>query len=203
VDLSLLATALSWNAATIAECEVLGRRRPMIGNRAAYVGPTDLFECKDGSVFIACIMNTMWRRLARILGRGDLIADPELDHDYARYDHRDRIDPLVADWCSERTVDEVMETMQSARIPCGPVMELDEVAADPHVLGTRMLEHSDLETPGLERVPIGGLPVRMSRTPGAVTHRAPRVGEHNDDVYGGLLGYDETQRAEMAAAGII
>jgi crotonobetainyl-CoA:carnitine CoA-transferase CaiB-like acyl-CoA transferase len=203
VDLSLLGTALSWNSGPIAEAEVLGRKRPRIGNRGAYVGPTDLYRCRDGMVFIACIMNSLWRRLARIIGHEELIDDPDLGSDYARYENRERIDPLVARWCAERNVEEVMEELQAARIPCGPVKDLDEIVDDPHVRATRMLEFSDLEIPGLEGVPIGGVPVRMSRTPGRVDQRAPRVGEHNGEVYGELLGYDEARLAELASSGVI
>jgi crotonobetainyl-CoA:carnitine CoA-transferase CaiB-like acyl-CoA transferase len=203
VDLSLLSTAVSWAAPAIAEAEVLGRKRPWVGNRGVYVGPTDLFECKDGFVFIACIMNTLWRRLLRTIGHEELIDDPELHNDYARFEHRDRVDPLIVEWCADRTVDEVIEELQSVRIPCAPLLDLDEVAHDPHVRATGMLEYTDLEAPGLDHVPIGGLPVRLSRTPGEVVSRAPRVGEHNREIYGELLGYSDERLAELGRQQVI
>ena len=98
VDLALLKTAISFTAPMIAEKEVLGRSRPMIANRAPYLTTTDLFECRDGYVFIASIMNSIWRRLARLIGHEELLKDPELHNDLSRYEHRDKIDPLVADW---------------------------------------------------------------------------------------------------------
>ncbi len=203
VDLSLLGTGVSWNAWAIAEAEVLGRKRPWVANRGVYVGPTDLYPCRDGSVFVACIMDTLWRRILRVIGHEELLEDPELHNDYARFEHRERVDPLIAEWCSERTVDEVLRELRAARIPCGPVLDLDEVASDPHVAATGMVEYSDLGLPGLERVPISGVPVRMSATPGRVVHRAPRVGEHNAEVYGGLLGYDQAELAELARTDVI
>lgn len=203
VDLALLRTAISFNAPVIAEAEVLGRMRPMIGNRAAYLGPTDLFQCRDGYVFIASIMNTLWRRLITLVGHSELIDDPDLQNDYQRFEHRDKVDHLIAEWCAQRTVKEVLEKMEEARIPCGPLLGLDEVAGDPHVRATDMLEYTDLEEPGLENVPVCGIPVRLSKTPGRVETRAPRVGEHNDTIYRDLLGYSPERLAELKKEGVI
>jgi crotonobetainyl-CoA:carnitine CoA-transferase CaiB-like acyl-CoA transferase len=60
-----------------------------------------------------------------------------------------------------------------------------------------------MEEPGLERLPISGMPIKLSKTPGRIETRAPRVGEHNDEIYRGLLGYDRERIAELEAEGII
>lgn len=203
VDLALLRTAISFNTPVIAEADVLGRLRPMIGNRAPYLGPTDLYRCKDGWVFIATIMDSLWRRLARAIGHAELIDDPDLQGDYERYEHRDKIDPHVAEWCEKHTVDEVMKTMEEARIPCGPLLGLDEVSKDPHVQATGMMEYTDLEEPGLEKVPVCNIPLRLSKTPGRVESRAPRVGEHNMDIFHGLLGYSKEEIEQLKAEDVI
>jgi crotonobetainyl-CoA:carnitine CoA-transferase CaiB-like acyl-CoA transferase len=203
VDLALLRTAISFNASAIAEADVLGKLRPMVGNRAAYVGPTDLFECKDGWVFIATIMDTLWRRLARAIGHEELIEDPDLKTDLQRFENRHKVDHLVAGWCAQRTVDEVVVAMEEARIPCGKHLGLDEISKDPHVQATDMIEYTDLEEPGLEKVPVSGIPMRLSKTPGSVRTRAPRVGEHNLEIYRDVLGYDEEKIAGLTAEGVI
>jgi crotonobetainyl-CoA:carnitine CoA-transferase CaiB-like acyl-CoA transferase len=203
VDLALLRTAVSFNASVIAEYEVLGRLRPKIGNRAAYLGPTDLYKCQDGHVFIATITNSLWRRLARLIGQEQLIDDPDLKMDIDRYENREKVDPLVAAWCAERTVKEVQDKFQEARIPCGPLFALDEVAHDPHILETEMIEFTDQEEPGLDKVPVSGIPIRMSKTPGKVVTRAPRVGEHNAEIYLGLLGYSRDKLTELEEEGVL
>jgi len=203
VDLSLLRTAISMTTPQIAEAEVWGRLRPMIGNRAAYLGPTDLFKCSDGYVFIATIMNTLWRRLAKVIGHEELIRDPDLHNDLERYNHREKIDPLIAAWTAERTVQTVLNEMEKAHIPCGPCLGLDEVAHDPHVVATGMVEYIDMEEPGLEKVPISNTPFKMSRTPPTIESRAPRPGEHNGEIYGGLLGYSPQQIADFREKGLI
>ena len=191
VDLSLLRTAISFTAPIIAEQEVLGRSRPMIGNRAAYLSPTDLYQCKDGYVFIACIMNSLWKRLAKLIGCEGLVDDPELYNDLQRFEHRDRIDPYVAEWTRKRTVAEVLQEMENAHIPCSPYYGLDEVSKDPHVRETGMIPYVDMEVPGLAPLPVSPNPIKLSKTPGRIKTRAPRPGEHNREVYSGLLGYPQ------------
>lgn len=203
VDCALLQTAMSFTAPMIAEAMVLGRERPRIGNRAAYVGPSDLYKCKDGYVYVCVIMDGLWKRLMTTIGHEELIDDPELDSDINRFEHRDRVDPLVAEWVAARTVEEVVVALEKARVPCGVYHTTADVAADPHVQARSMLEYCDLEAPGLENVPLSGIPIKLSETPGRVEHRAPRVGEHNDHYYGELLGYSDEKVASLLASGII
>lgn len=203
VDCALLQTAISFMGPFIAEAEVLGRERPRMGNRSPYIGPTDLYECKDGYVYIASTMESMWRKLMKIIGQEQFLSDPDFDTDMKRFENRDRVDPLVAEWIEGHTVEEVVAIMDEARIPCGVYHSTKEVASDPHVQARAMLEICDLGHPGLEAVPISGIPIKLSVTPGSVEHRAPRVGEHNIRYYRDLLGYDDARIAQLAEAGII
>ena len=93
--------------------------------------------------------------------------------------------------------------MEEARIPCGRYYSMEEVPRDPHVQARGMLEYVDMEYPGLERVPVCGLPIKLSETPGTIERRAPRVGEHNDEIYRGLLGYSQAMMGELKALGVI
>jgi crotonobetainyl-CoA:carnitine CoA-transferase CaiB-like acyl-CoA transferase len=203
VDLSLFQTALSYVVPMIAEAEKLGKVRPFVGNRGPYIGPTDLYQCKDGYVFIATIMNSLWRRLARIIGQEELIDDPDLQTDFQRFENRDRIDPLVADWTAGHTVSQVLEKLESARIPCGPLRGTDEVLDDPHIRSEKMIEYVDMEDPGIGQMPTSGISARLSKTPGAVTSRAPRVGEHNKEIYRDLLGYGSATTEALEKNGVI
>ena len=66
-----------------------------------------------------------------------------------------------------------------------------------------MIEYTDLETPGLENLPVCGTPFKLSKTPGKVVKRAPRAGEHNKEIYQGLLGYSEKYMADLERDGVI
>lgn len=203
VDCALLQTAVSYMAPVIAEAVVLGRDRPRLGNRVPYVGPSDLYRCCDGFVFVACATEASWRSLMRLIGRPELIEHPDLRSQESRFEHRARIDPAVAVWIGERTVAEVLGAMEAARIPCGVHHSPGEVPDDPQVAACEMLLPLDLDVPGLERVPHGALPLRLSRTPAVPATRGPRIGEHNHDVYRRLLGYSDARIAELEASRII
>ena len=203
VDLSLYQTSLTYVTPMIAEAEVLGRTRPVVGNRSAYLGPTDLYECKDGYVFIATVMNSLWRRMAKLMGHEELINDPDLQTDFMRFENRDRIDPLVADWMASHTVAQALEKLEAARIPCGPLRATDEVLDDPHIQSEKMVEYMDMESPGMEKVPTSGVTVKLSKTPGCVTMRPPKVGEHNGEIYQGVLGYSDSRLNELEEKGLI
>ncbi|MFC1896773.1 CaiB/BaiF CoA transferase family protein [Thermodesulfobacteriota bacterium] len=203
VDCALLQTAVSFTAPMIAEALVLGRERPRTGNRSVYIGPSDMFRCKDGYVYVSIVLDAMWKRLMKVVGHEELIDDPDFSTDLKRFENRHRVDPLVAEWIERHTVEEVLQAMESARIPCSPCKRTTEVASDPHVTARKMLEYSDLEYAGLESVPISGNPINMTRTPPQIRHRAPRVGEHNDEIYGGLLGYDAEKLTQLRKKSII
>ncbi len=203
VDCALLQTAVSYTSPMIAEALVTGRERPRIGNRAPYLGPTDLYRCRDGYVYISTVTEGMWRALMKLIGQEALLEDPALGTDELRFEHRERVDPLVESWMSEHSVAQVVDAMEKARIPCGVYHSTAEVHTDPHVQARRMLEWVDLEEPGMENVPVSGVPIRLSATPGTVEHRAPRVGEHNDYVYREVLGYPEERIRALRAEGFI
>lgn len=202
VDCALLQTAVSYTAPMIAEATVAGRERPRLGNRAAYLGPSDLYRCRDGYVYVATATESMWRSLVKVIGHAELEC-AELATDAQRFEHRGRVDPIVEGWMAERTVTDVVAAMDDARIPCGVYHTTAEVPDDPQVRARRMLEYVDLEVPGLAAVPVTGVPVSLSRTPGRIVTRPPRVGEHNDDIYPGWLAYTPARVRELRAQGAI
>lgn len=203
VDCALLQTAMSFIAPMVAEAEVLGKQRPRLGNRSAYIGPTDLYRCSDGYVYVATVMEGMWRRLMKIVGHPELAEHKDFDTDLKRFDRRADVDPYVIKWMAKHTVEEVVAKMDENRIPCGVYHSTAEVASDPHVQARKMLEYMNLGTSGLEHVPICGIPIGLSETPGEVREAAPRVGQHNNDYYRDLLGYSEEKLRSLVDAGHI
>ena len=148
-------------------------------------------------------MNTLWARLLKIIGHEELLEDNELYNDFQRFELRDRVDPLIHEWTAKHTVEEVLTKLGEARIPCGKLLRADEVSKDPHVKARGMIEYTDLEEPGLENMPVCGIPFKLSKTPGKVESRAPRVGEHNSEIYQDLLGYNEQRMVDLKKRKVI
>lgn len=203
VDCALLQTAVSYTAPMIAEAVVTGRERPRLGNRAAYLGPCDLYRCRDGYVYVAPVTRAAWCALAKLIGHAELTEAANLRTDQQLFEQRARIDPLVTRWMEQQTTDEALSALERVRVPCGVYRTTAQVADDPQVRARRMLEYVDLEEPGLPPVPVAGVLVRLSKTPGAVVRRPPRVGEHNEEIYVQLLGYDRDRLAALATRGVV
>ena len=87
------------------------------------------------------------------------------------------------------------------RVPCAPVYNVPQMVADPQVKAREMLV--DVDFPGVGPVPHTGIVIKLSRTPGSIEKRAPRLGEHNQEVYGGLLGLEGAELQELRRSGVI
>jgi len=203
VDCSLLRTAISYVSPMIAEATVLRRPRPRLGNRAAYMGPTDLYQCLDGHVYVVCATDAAWKSLAGVIGRPDFLTDSALQTSYGRFEQRHRVDPVVTQWIAQRTVRDVVAAMDAVKIPCGIYRSTNDVADDPQVQADNILIGLNLEWSGLEHVPAAANPIRLSRTASAIRSRPPRVGEHNRHVYEQLLQYDQSRLGELQRLRVI
>lgn len=200
VDVSLLDTAVSFVGHYLSEHLVMGEPQEPVGNHSRYCA-ANLYQAKDGWVFLSLLTDGIWRRFLRASGMHRLEHEPRFKDDMSRYRNRDTLDPLVAQWVAELTVAEVLELLDREGVPCGPVKSIAEAAEDPQVWAREMLVQ--VEHPGFGKFPLPGLPLKLSQTPGDVNTAAPTVGAHNEEVYCGLLGYTEQQLEQLRVQQVI
>lgn len=202
VDIALLDSAITFmqSFAVAAEYKLTGNARQPLGNQAYYAF-SNCFPAKDGWVFISAVSNRVWKRLAQALGKAELTQDPRFSSDYLRFQHRDILNSWVSGWVADKTVDQAIALLEKKRVPCGKVNTVAEVVTDPQVKAREML--IDMEYPGIGKVTIGGVCIKLSETPGTIAVRAPLLGEHNEEVYCGLLGYSAAKLAQLRAEGVI
>jgi crotonobetainyl-CoA:carnitine CoA-transferase CaiB-like acyl-CoA transferase len=181
IDVSLLATGVMFMTPLLMERAVTEIRRQRQGNTAYYTAPSDAYRVRDGWIIVPTIGDHMFRRWARLVGREDLLDDPRCKDDITRGNNFDCINDVMNEWCAARTRDEAIAELERARIPCGPVYELDEVLDDPQVRARNLLEEKEYPG-GSKPVPVASTPVRLSETPGEVRRRAPTLSEHTDEV---------------------
>ena len=185
IDVSLLATGVTFMTPLLAERATTGIKRRQLGNTGYYAAPSDVYKTRDGWIIVPTIGGPMFRRWARLVGRGELIDDPRLADDLSRGDNFSVINEAMSAWCAELTRDQAIAELEAARVPCGPCYNLDEVLADPQVNSRGLLE--ELEYPGgTKPVPIASPPVRLSETHAGPIRRAPTLGEHTSEVLGEL-----------------
>ncbi|MFC1973775.1 CaiB/BaiF CoA transferase family protein [Chloroflexota bacterium] len=201
VDIALLDVAITFLESIIAEYKVLGKVRQRLGNRAMYIYPCDSFKAKDGYVYIAIGGNALWNRFLKTLDRKDLVEHPNFNSDAQRVANQELIAPIINKWVEDKTVDHVVGKLVASDIPCGRVNTIPEVADDPQIRAREMLVNID--HPGIGPVPLTGVPVKMSLTPGEIETPAPNLGEHNENVYHGLLGYSQEKMSTLMAEKVI
>jgi crotonobetainyl-CoA:carnitine CoA-transferase CaiB-like acyl-CoA transferase len=201
VEGALLRTALAFNNPAIIEQAAIGVNRTGSLNALQTAAPGDIFKSKDGWVICQIIGKPLFERWARLMGEEHWLNDERFKDDISRGNNRDIVNGRMSEWTALRTTDEVVEQMEAARLPCGPVLSPAEVMEDPHVQAVGFFK--DVDYPGLPNsVPIADFPVKLSESPGTIRRRAPTLGEHTDEVLG-ALGYTQGQLTQLREGRII
>ena len=201
VEGSLFSSALTLMNGTLIEQAMIQRNRTATLNRSQTSAPADTYRTRDGWVLVQSVGGPLFERCARLLDEPGWLEDPRFVDDISRGDHGEIISERLANWCADRTSDEVLSAMETARIPAGPVLSPQQVLDDAHVAARQMLK--GLGYPGAEQpAPVMETPVKLSKTPGEVRHRAPTLGEHTDEILQ-ELGYSDGQIAAFRASRVV
>jgi|TARA_B110000879_G_scaffold210044_1_gene299216 crotonobetainyl-CoA:carnitine CoA-transferase CaiB-like acyl-CoA transferase len=195
VEGSLFATALTMTNGTAIEQNAIAPNRIATLNRSQTSGPADTFKTKDGWVLIQSVGGPLFKRWADLMGEDHWLSDPRFKDDISRGNNGEVISARLAEWCAMRTSAEVLDAMEAARLPAGPIMSPQDVLDDPHVAAKGMFQ--PVEYPGLEKpAPLMVTPVELSETPGEIRRRPPTLGEHTDQIMA-ELGYSETEIQQL------
>ena len=183
IDVALYESVFNVMESLLPEYDAFGAVRERAGSALPGIAPTNAYRCSDGGyVLVAGNGDSIFRRLMKAIGRPDLEQDPALAHNDGRVTRSAELDEAIGAWTATRLSDEVLATLDAARVPVGRIYSVANIASDPQYLARDMIvETTDADGRSLK---VPGIVPKLSATPGTIRHPAPRLGEHTDDVIG-------------------
>ena len=179
-----------------------GEIRERIGNRNPTFSPAGTFQTKDGRyVQIAAGGDGVFQRLAAAIDQPELAADPRYAASRERIARADELEALLADWIAGRDFADIERRFVAANVPFGGIYTAADISTDPHYAARDNIARvADDE---LGEVVMPGVVPRLEGTPGRIAFAGEGIGNHNREVYGGLLGKSDADLAALRAAGVI
>ncbi len=179
-----------------------GRVPERIGNRYESCYPYDSFRASDGSVVIAAANDKLWALVCRTIGHPELATDERFDTNAKRVEGHAEIKPLIEAWTTRHTVDEIVDRMLTAGVPASPINTVDRLVVDPHIAGAREM-FVDVEHPTAGSTKLTGAHIKLTGTPPGIRSPSPLLGQHNLEVFGGLLGLATENIEALQREGIV
>ena len=165
VDVSLLESVFQIMGPLLSLQQVTGEQQQRLGAGLPYTVPRGTYQCSDGRwVAVSASADTVAARVTRLLGVGD---DPRFSTFQTRMANREALESVMVAWCAARTSAEVLDAFTAAEAAIGPVMDMADIAADPHYAARGAIVT-------LDGTPMQGLIAHLSATPGAL-HWAGRA----------------------------
>jgi len=200
VDTSLLEAGIALSIWESAQYFSGGGIPEPMGSAHRMFGPYQAIRCADGYVTLGAANKRTWERLAQALGRPDLVDRPEYAEAEDRVRNRRRLAEEIEAITATQPRAHWMQVLEDAGVPCGPILDYEEVFADPHVRERGMVQEMDHPEGG--RVRVVGPAVKLSETPARLRRPSPRLGEHTAEVLR-EIGYSEAEIQALAASGAV
>ncbi len=202
VDVGIYEAVLALMESTIPEYVLTGHVRGRTGSVLPFIAPSNIYPTSDEDyVLIAGNADTVFGRLAKAVGHPEWAEDERFATHHARGENMEELDEMISAWTRERSVEEVIEVLAEAGVPTGKVFTAVDMVEDPHYAARENVV--TVEDPEIGAFPMQNVVPRLSETPGKVRWTGPALGQHNDEVYGGLLKLGEEERAGLRERGIV
>ena len=166
VDVALYESVFNCMESLLPEYSAFGVVRQPAGSALPGIAPSNAYRCADGQVVIGGNGDSIFKRLMHSIARDDLGNDPGLADNAQRAGRVDELDAAITAWTVQRTVAEVVATLQAASVPAGRIYTVADIAADPHFQARQMIQQITTADGLVLAVP--GIVPKLSATPGAI-----------------------------------
>ena len=180
-----------------------GRLPERIGNRYESSYPYDTFPTQDGrEVVIGCANDKFWQILCGLMNRPDLAENPDLATNKQRVESHELVRREVESWTRTQEAEGLVEMLLAQGIPSCPIYDIEQVTRDPHIAGAREM-FVEKEYPRIGKLKVTNTHIKMDRTPAGFRAPSPDLGQHNEEIYGKILGYSLEKIEELRKQGVI
>jgi crotonobetainyl-CoA:carnitine CoA-transferase CaiB-like acyl-CoA transferase len=200
VQSSLLSAMVAMMDFQAARWLVEGHVPGQAGNDHPTSIPTGVFPTADGYVNIAAAGNVIWTRLCEALGEPSLATQPEYATGALRSENRAALNELLAGLTRRHGSSALIELLNKAGVPCGPIYKMNEVFDDPQVRHLGMA--APVPKPGGGELALVGPAIRLSRTPARMKRTMGPAGEHDEEILRDL-GYVQAEIAQLRAGKVV
>ena len=204
IDVALYESMFRFLEWTLPAYEATGLIRERTGNVVLAAVPGDAYPTGDDKwIMIACVGDRVFARCAEAVGRPEWQDDPRFSREAERIQtqNREEIESYVREWVAGQSQADALARLEKHGVPCGPIYRIDEIVADPHYAARENIVR--YEHPEVGSVAVPNVVPKLSASPRAITSPPPALGQHNRDIYQGLLGLSEEELATLSAEGVI
>lgn len=202
VDSAIYEAVLAMMESLLPEYEIGGYQRERTGSVLPNIAPSNVYPARSGEmILVAANQDTVFARLASAMGRDDLVTDPQYRDHESRGKNMEVLDALIGAWTATHETEQLLDILHEAGVPAGRIYTARDMFDDPHFAARDAIVR--LAHPDFGEIPMAGVVPKLSDSPGSVRHAGPELGEHNNDIYGGVLGLTGSERDSLAERGII
>ncbi|MGI8880131.1 MAG: CaiB/BaiF CoA transferase family protein [Jatrophihabitans sp.] len=202
VDSAIYEAVLAMMESLLPEWAVAGYQRERTGAVLPNVSPSNVYPTQDGDlILVAANQDSVFGRLAVAMGRPELADDPRYATHSARGATMVELDNLIAEWTSTLTAADLLAVLNEGGVPAGRIFRAKDMFGDPHFAARDAIVR--VSHPDFGELPMQNVAPKLSRTPGAVRTAGPALGEHNAEIWGGLLGLDDAELEALHAGSVI
>jgi formyl-CoA transferase len=202
VDSAIYEAVLAMMESLLPEWELAGYQRERTGAVLPNVSPSNVYPTLDDDlVLIAANQDSVFKRLVDTMGRPELADDVRYSTHSARGQTMTELDTLIAEWTVTLTADDLLARLHAGGVPAGRIFRAKDMFTDPHFAAREAIVR--VMHPELGELPMQNVTPHLSRTPGKVRTAGPALGEHNQEIWAGLLGLSGDEIAQYISTSVI
>jgi formyl-CoA transferase len=201
VDAAIYESVLSMMESLVTEYDQLGHVRERSGPILPRIAPSNVYPTRDGIVMIGANQDTVFARLAAAMEMPGLAQDPRYHDHQARGANQQELDTTIAQWTATLGTRELLARLEAHGIPSGLIYRTADMLEDPHYAAREAIVTT--EHPVFGKLRMQNVAPRLSASPSSIRTPAPEMGQHNDEIYRGLLGLDAAALAELRTRGVV